>query len=135
VTIILKSILTELNDEYFNGEAKVEEIRWMKRPPVKVFGRYHRVKKIIEINSILRKDVKVMKFVIMHELCHAVCKRRKKGRKHHDKSFWRRFKQYGGFNDELRRYYEFIALYWIKVGYIDEQQKNEVLRLLKMNGG
>jgi|TARA_Y100000296_G_C5061080_1_gene199856 predicted metal-dependent hydrolase len=118
---MLKSILTELNDEYFDGKVKVNEIRWMKKKLLKVFGRCDLTKKVIEINSILRSNPRVLKFVVMHELCHLADKRHKKGRKHHTKAFWERFKKYPNFEAENRLYHLFIGNYWVNSGYMKKE--------------
>tara|TARA_Y100000310_G_scaffold343921_1_gene453945 strand:- start:2703 stop:3086 length:384 start_codon:yes stop_codon:yes gene_type:complete len=115
----LKSILTDLNEEYFDGKAEVKDIRIMKQTLRNVFGRFNTKTKDMEINSILIKDKRVLRFIIYHELCHSVVPFNNSNP--HTQLFMRLFKRYKNYKKEHKYYLTFIAKWWITIGYLTKK--------------
>ena len=122
----LVKIMEELNSEYFEGEVKVEEISWFKKPCEKmgVCHRYLRAidnslaKITIEIDKILEETPRMLRFVIYHELCHAWCYAH--GSSGHNKDFKKLMRIY---QDKNKDYYSYLDLarHLFLIGEVDAE--------------
>lgn len=118
----LKTILEELNTEYFDDKVKVNDITIMKRRNKRIFGRYNRQTRIIEVNRIVIEDYDVLRFIIFHELCHAKMLFRKKRHKHHTKKFYQLMMMYKDYETNLKKYYLFVKDYWLRIGCLTKEE-------------
>jgi hypothetical protein len=128
---VLEAMLKELNEEYFAGRHKLPEIRFMRHQSIKIFGRTNREKTLIEMNPVLMKNTNVLRFVMYHELCHAVSehriKKRRKFRRFHDKKFRTMEMSYKNFNENKRRFVFFVRDYWLKEGYLTQEELKQMV--------
>lgn len=121
----LVCVLGELNEEYFGGKKKLPKIRFMKTKSKKIFGRYSPELKIIEINPVILENERILRYVIWHEFCHSIIKRRigkKKYVKHHTKRFYELERRYSDIKIAQIEYLTFVKRYWIKVGYLKKEE-------------
>src|SRR3989338_2661570 len=121
----LKSILDELNNRYFGGRVRVKEIRLMKKKSNRIYGRFNREGRVIEINPIFLTNENALRFVIYHELCHAKQRFRKRRHKWHTKKFWALMRLYEGYKEEYNRYLLFLKDYWLSIGHLTQAEIDE----------
>lgn len=111
--------MNALNWQYFNNTLKIKTISTMNGNSHTTFGRYNTKTTEIQINKILLKNPKVLRFVIYHELCHAKRKTPEETDSH-DKEFSKLIKEYDDYEKERARYLIFVTRHWKEVGIIDE---------------
>ena len=128
---VLEEMLRELNEEYFEGRHKLPEIRFMVRKPVKIFGRINREQTLIEMNFVLMRDMNVLRFVLWHELCHAVLrynrKKKRKFRHFHDKRFRALEMRDKDFSENKKRFVFFVRDYWLEIGYLSQEGLKQMM--------
>ena len=116
----LKRQFDDLNEQFFKNEIIISDIRWMKHKSKKVFGRYHIHEKIIEINRVLMSNKISLRFVLYHEMIHALLD--VKGRIKHNSRFYALLKKYPSYEAVNESYMRFVKDYWIKIGYTTKKE-------------